>query len=114
MCRRVLEGKQRLLGPDHPSILAVVHDLGTICDDQGKLDEAEDLFLRALQDWGRSLGTWNISTLMTGQRLCGVYVAQRRFVDAEEICQQVLHGYENSLGSTDPLTLNALCLLSAY
>jgi Tfp pilus assembly protein PilF len=45
---RALQGKEEALGPDHISTLDTVHNLGMLYAHQGKLAEAEKMYIRAL------------------------------------------------------------------
>jgi hypothetical protein len=45
---RVLSGYKKALGPDHTSTLLTVNNLGNLYGDQGKLAEAEQMYVRAL------------------------------------------------------------------
>ncbi|CUS09492.1 unnamed protein product, partial [Tuber aestivum] len=38
MHRRGLEGRERILGPDHPDTLSSIHNLANTLRDQGKYD----------------------------------------------------------------------------
>ncbi len=44
-----LKGKEKALEPDHTSMLMTVNNLAVPYEDQGRLDEAEALYERALQ-----------------------------------------------------------------
>jgi len=43
------------LGVEHISTLDTVNNLGTLYADQGKLDKAEEMYIRALKGFERSL-----------------------------------------------------------
>ena len=42
---RALEGKEEALGPDYTSTLDTVNNLGVLYADQGKLAEAEKMYI---------------------------------------------------------------------
>ena len=46
MSKRALNGKEKALGPDHPSTLGAVHNLGLFFKNQGRLVEAETMYQR--------------------------------------------------------------------
>ncbi len=46
---RALKGYERAMGVEHTLTLDTVNNLGLLCRDQGKLDEAEEMYLRALK-----------------------------------------------------------------
>jgi tetratricopeptide (TPR) repeat protein len=52
MLQRALAGYEKVLGPDHTSTLDTVNNLGLLYGDQGKLDEAEQMYMRALAGCG--------------------------------------------------------------
>jgi Tfp pilus assembly protein PilF len=45
---QALARSERALGPDHTSTLDTVNNLGNLYRDQGKLAEAEQMYVRAL------------------------------------------------------------------
>jgi Tetratricopeptide repeat len=66
MYKRALAGKERALGPEHTSTLDTVNNLGLLYRTQGKLDEAEQMYKRALageERKDRALGRDYASTL---------------------------------------------------
>jgi Tetratricopeptide repeat len=44
MYDRALAGYEKALGPEHTSTLGTVHGLGVLYSDQGKLDQAEQMY----------------------------------------------------------------------
>ncbi|MCQ2443616.1 MAG: tetratricopeptide repeat protein, partial [Oscillospiraceae bacterium] len=42
---------EKTLGTDHPDTATTYHNLGSLCDAQGKADEALEWLLRALRVW---------------------------------------------------------------
>jgi Tfp pilus assembly protein PilF len=50
--RRALQGKEKAWGPCYTLTLATVNNLGILYADQGKLDEAEKMYQRALEGVG--------------------------------------------------------------
>ncbi|CAG8884107.1 unnamed protein product, partial [Penicillium egyptiacum] len=53
----------KALGPNHTSTLRTVDNLGVLYASQGKLDEAEQMHIRALAGKERALGPNHTSTL---------------------------------------------------
>ena len=49
LSRRALEGRERVLGVNHPDTLILVGNLGSLLEAQGKLEEAEMLKRRNLR-----------------------------------------------------------------
>jgi len=60
---RALQGKEEALGPKHTSTLMTVNNLGNLYADQGKLGEAEKMYMRALQGREEALGPKHTSTI---------------------------------------------------
>ena len=54
---RALEGNERTLGPDHKDTLRSVNELGMLLRAQGKLNEAEPLWRRALEGCEKNIRT---------------------------------------------------------
>jgi tetratricopeptide (TPR) repeat protein len=53
---KALEGFERLVGPEHPSTVSVVNNLGTLLYTQQKLGDAQQMYERALVGRERVLG----------------------------------------------------------
>ena len=56
MFLRALAGYEKVLGPEHPSTLNAVNNFGSLYKNQGKLNEAEEMFHRALAGYEMALG----------------------------------------------------------
>ena len=56
MHRRDLEGSEKVLGPEHPSTLTSISNLGSVLSSQGKYEEAEAMHRRALEGDEKVLG----------------------------------------------------------
>ena len=63
MYRRALEGRERLLGSEHPDTLGSVNNLGALLQNLGQLKEAEIMLRRALEGRERLLGSDHRNTL---------------------------------------------------
>ncbi|KAJ5313618.1 uncharacterized protein N7443_000502 [Penicillium atrosanguineum] len=106
--QRALIGKEKVLGPDHTSILNTVHNLGDLYSDQWKLKEAEEIYQRALAGYEKALGPHHTSTLITVNNLGNLYSNQGNLKEAEEMYQRALVGYEKALGSHHTSTLDTV------
>ena len=112
--RRSVELRERLLGPDHPSVAADLAALAAIVDGLGRHDEAEALYLRALDTFERVYGPDHYEIAVNLNNLAGVRQAQGRVADAEALYRRALSIKETLLGHDHPdvaLTLNNLALL---
>jgi tetratricopeptide (TPR) repeat protein len=105
---RALQGKEKVLRPDHTSILDTVDNLGSLYKDQGKLAEAEKMYIRALQGREKALGPDHTSTLDTVNNLGSLYKYQGKLAEAEKMYIQVLQGKEKALGPDHTLSLSTV------
>ncbi|KAF7503766.1 hypothetical protein GJ744_003308 [Endocarpon pusillum] len=76
----------------------ILHNLGILYSDQGKLAEAEAMYNRALQGKEEALGPKHLSTLHTVNNLGLLYADQGKLADAEAMCNRGLQGFEEALG----------------
>ncbi|KAF2687472.1 hypothetical protein K458DRAFT_386288 [Lentithecium fluviatile CBS 122367] len=74
------------------------HNLGDFYADQGKLAEAEEMYIRALKGKEEALGLDHTSTLNTVNNLGNLYVGQGKLAEAEKMYIRALQGYEKVLG----------------
>jgi tetratricopeptide (TPR) repeat protein len=107
MYERALQGKEEVFGPNHPSTLATINNLGLLYTDLGKLPEAERLLERALQGCD-ALGYQHESTISTVGNLGLFYGDQGNLAEAEKMFDRALKGYEEALGPKHTSTLNTM------
>jgi tetratricopeptide (TPR) repeat protein len=74
------------------------HRLGILYSDQGKLNEAESMLDRALEDYEKALGRDHTSTLDTVNNLGLVYKEQGKLGEAEGMLDRALEGFQAALG----------------
>ena len=89
----IVDGKVDIVGLDW-----AFHNLGDLYFDQGKLAEAEKMYIRALQGKEEALGPDHTSTLDTVNNLGNLYADQGKLAEAEKMYIQALQGYEDALG----------------
>jgi tetratricopeptide (TPR) repeat protein len=82
----------------------IQNHLGVLFACQGKLVEAEKMYMRALQGYEKTLGAEHISTLDTVNNLGILYEDQGKLVEAEEMYMRALQGYEKTLGAENVAT----------
>jgi tetratricopeptide (TPR) repeat protein len=100
----LLASQEKALGPDHPSALETVNNLGVLYKDQGKLANAEEMYERALRGKETALGPDHPSTLDTVNNLGVLYKDQGKLADAEEMYERALRGYKKALGEGNTMT----------
>ncbi|OAP54709.1 hypothetical protein AYL99_11157 [Fonsecaea erecta] len=79
--------------------------LGHLYVDQGKLAEAEKMYLRALQGYEGALGPDHTSTLLTVNNFGNLYMDQGKLAEAEKMYLRALQGCEEALGPDHTSTL---------
>jgi tetratricopeptide (TPR) repeat protein len=84
------------------------HNLGILYADQGKLAEAEKMYLRALQGYEEALGPDHTSTLNTVNNLGLLYADQGKLAEAEKMYLRALRGKEEALGPDHTSTLDTV------
>ena len=95
---RIREG----MGPDHTSTLNTVDTFGLLYKSQGRLDEAEKMYRRALQGYEKALGLENVTryrpALDTMWNLGDLFAAQGRLDEAKEMYSRARAGFQTLLG----------------
>jgi tetratricopeptide (TPR) repeat protein len=88
--------------------LSSLHMLGDLCTHQGKLDEAEQMYQRALQGKEKAWGPEHTSKLNTVNNLGILYADQGKLDEAEQMYQRALQGYEKAWGPEHTSTLDTV------
>ena len=76
----------------------ILYNFGCMCSNQGRFDEAEKMYLRALQGFEKAWGPEHTSTLNTVNNLGLLYAVLGRLDEAEKMYLRALKGYEKALG----------------
>jgi len=84
----------------------VFHNLGVLYSDQGKLAEAETMYIQALHGYKKTLRPNHTLTLQIINNLANLYSDQGKLAKAKTIYIQVLYNYKKVLESNYILTLN--------
>ncbi|KAK3340806.1 hypothetical protein B0H65DRAFT_529695 [Neurospora tetraspora] len=84
------------------------YSLGNLYSDQGRLEEAETMYQRALEGYEKALGPDHTSTLDTVNNLGLLYKTQGRLKEAETMYQRALEGKEKALGPDHTSTLRTV------
>ncbi|KZP22344.1 TPR-like protein [Athelia psychrophila] len=86
------------------SMMTIVSNLAVLYQRQGKLDEAESLYGRALAGQEKQLGADHLSTLMTVHNFAYLRQQQGRNQEAEALYRRALASQEAKLGPDHPNT----------
>ncbi len=89
-------------------ILNAANNLGILYSDQGKMKEAEEMYLRALAGKEKARGPEHKSTLDTVNNLGLLYKNQGKMKEAEEMCLRALTGKEKAWGPEHTSTLDTV------
>jgi tetratricopeptide (TPR) repeat protein len=84
-----------------------IHGLGILYAERGKPDEAEKMYLLALEGYTKVLGPKDMSTLNTLVNLGNLYKDQGRLDEGENTLMRALEGCENVLGLEHISTLRS-------
>ncbi|KAJ5919800.1 Disease resistance protein [Penicillium verhagenii] len=85
-----------------------LYSLGLLYADQGRLQEAEVMYDRALEGYEKVWGQEHTSTLDTVNNLGLLYADQGRLQEAEAMYERALEGYEKAWGQEHTSTLDTV------
>ncbi|MEV6276272.1 tetratricopeptide repeat protein [Nocardia sp. NPDC051832] len=105
--RSTLADCERILGPEHPTTLAVRVTLANSHTTAGRVDEAIDLLESSLEIYARVLGPDDPETLTARNNLAAVYHAAGRHDRAVTLHEATLADRERVLGPDHPDTLDS-------
>ncbi|KAL8865632.1 MAG: hypothetical protein Q9198_009229 [Flavoplaca austrocitrina] len=104
MDRRALDGREKVLGKEHPDTLTSVDNLASVLRYQGKYEEAEPMNRRALDGYEKVLGKEHPSTLTSVYCLAYLLHQQQRYQMARPLYERALVGYRKVFRSHHPTT----------
>ena len=108
MCRRTLELRRKVLGPEHPNTLTSMSELASALSSQGKYVEAEQMHQQTLELRRKVLGPEHPDTLTSMSELASALRSQGKYVEAEKMHQQTLELDREVLGPEHPDTLTSM------
>jgi tetratricopeptide (TPR) repeat protein/CHAT domain-containing protein len=114
LAEQTLSLAERVLGPEHPSTLTDVSNLGLLYHMQGRHAEAEPLYKRVFAGREKALGPEHPETLLSVNILGVLYDEQGRYAEAEPFLKRAVEGREATLGPTHPDTLVSVSLLGNF
>ncbi|KAL1989597.1 hypothetical protein VTN49DRAFT_6794 [Thermomyces lanuginosus] len=107
MHRQALEGREKVLGSDHPETLDSVNNLGVALKKQGQYGKAKEMLHQALEGRQKVLGPNHPHTLDVVNNLANVLEKQGQSEKAEAMYRRALEAREKVLGHYHPNTLAA-------
>ncbi len=108
LCRQAVEGMEKALGPDNPSVLQGLHDLGIMLRITGDHAEAELMGTKAFRGRERVLGAMHVDTLKSLHNLANLHRDRQDFDLAADLYRRALDRRTEALGSQHPDTLRSL------
>jgi len=106
--RRGQVGLTHLLGADHPETLQAEAELAYIFFYDRRFDEAEPLFLHAIEGLEKTLGPDDPITLRTKKNLANLYTYRGDYEVAERLLLPCVEKLREVLGNDDPTTLRSI------
>jgi tetratricopeptide (TPR) repeat protein len=106
--------REKVFGPDHPSVATTLNNLAGLYRAQGKYDEALPFYQRSLEIRENKLGKDHPDVAQSLNNLAAIYDSQGKYDEALPFYQRSLEIRENKLGKDHPdvaTTLNNLALL---
>jgi tetratricopeptide (TPR) repeat protein len=101
----VRDTARRLLGADHPDVLAAGHQIARVLDKRGQREQAETELKNVLEARQKVLGDNHVSTLATRNQLAWTRHVLGRDNEAEPELRAVLKARRRILGDEHPDTL---------
>ncbi|UYV77507.1 KLC4 [Cordylochernes scorpioides] len=115
LCKRALEIREKqqqsntrrecvyqVLSKNHPDVAKQLNNLALLCQNQGKYEEVECYYQRALEIYERTLGPDDPNVAKTKNNLASAYLKQGKYKEAEILYKQVLtRAHEREFGSID-------------
>ena len=93
---------EKVLGSDHPDVAKQLNNLALLCQNQGKYEEVEKYYQRALAIYESKLGEDDPNVAKTKNNLASAYLKQGKYKEAEILYKQVLtRAHEREFGSID-------------
>jgi CHAT domain-containing protein/Tfp pilus assembly protein PilF len=114
LVERSLEIRERILGPEHRDVAALIHSKAVLCWLKGDYSKAEPLFQQALRIRERALGLEHRDVAISLNSLGILYKDQSKDVEAERLYHRALDIWEKALGPDHPevaLPLNNLAII---
>ncbi len=110
---RVLEGRERLLGSEHPDTLRCATELALVLYDMGEHHHARKLQQDVVQAHDRHLGNDHPLTLQARARLADTLARQSDIGGVRDVLEALSAGRQRALGDEHPDTLASQLQLAA-
>ena len=85
----MLQAREKALGPEHVDTVISISNLVTVLERQGKYEEAEAMYRRALEGYEEVLGLEHVGTLTSVNNLGTVLASQGKYEEAEAMHREL-------------------------
>jgi CHAT domain-containing protein/Tfp pilus assembly protein PilF len=99
---RVLEIREKTLGPDHPDVALAVNNLANLFNLKGDFERSEEGYQRALKIREKALGPEHPDVASTLNNLAYLYNEKGDYAKAEQLYQRAVAIVEKALGAEHP------------
>jgi tetratricopeptide (TPR) repeat protein len=99
LLERTVELREKMLGPDHPSVAASLFDLSLLRKEEAGYEKALSLAKRALDIYEKTRGPEHASTLKAVENVGAVYWKMGKFDEAESLLVRALEVRKKVLGA---------------
>ncbi|KAI9684109.1 MAG: hypothetical protein M1829_003379 [Trizodia sp. TS-e1964] len=106
--RRLIELREKVLGPEHPDTLTSMSNLAGVINHQGKYEEAEAMNRHVTELSEKVLRPEHPDTLTSMSNLASVLDSQGKYEEAEAMNRHVTELREKVLGPEHPDTLTSM------
>ncbi|KAL1864824.1 hypothetical protein Plec18167_009618 [Paecilomyces lecythidis] len=110
---KAVRARKKILGDEHPDMLASMANLASIYRNQGRWAEAEGLDVQVMETSLRVLGDEHPDTLTSIANLASTFWNQGRWAEAEGLGVQVIDMKKRVLGDEHPSTLASMANLAS-
>ncbi|KAL9579128.1 MAG: hypothetical protein Q9212_005290 [Teloschistes hypoglaucus] len=100
--KHILQAKCNMWGEIHPDTIGIKLDLAIVIESQGRLAEAENLVMKALEDGEKHLGEKNATSLRAANQLSLIYQKQSRLEEAERLSIRAVNLGRDTMGAKQP------------
>lgn len=106
MCRRAVEGREKVVGREHPDTIDSIGILVLILQDRSKIEEAEELSLQELERSERTNGNDHLQTLNAVYRHAMIKRTQKEYEVSASYFARALEGSSRVYGPEHKFTQN--------
>jgi tetratricopeptide (TPR) repeat protein len=106
-----LQAYTEILDPKVHVVLGLVVEVATLYQKQGRLEQAIDMFLQAVEGYEQAPGDHKKEMADAAYNLATVYLFQNELANAEKMVVKSIEGYNSALGEDHHYTLDALANL---